>query len=95
MKTVSIAIIIAALCSPAAADDWQDRAQAAVTSSATDTQRESFPIWMLIVVIPRQLHIAVHGYPTDDACVKAGQTMIAKTEALPWFCVIEPREVME
>lgn len=90
MKAVSIAIIIAALCSPAAAD-WQQDAKDAVTSSATDTQREIFPIWMLVVVIPHQQHIAVHGYPTDDDCTKAGMTMTTKSEALPWFCVIEPR----
>ena len=90
MKAVSIAIIIAALCGPAAAD-WRDDAKDAVTSSATDTQRESFPVWMLVVVIEHQQHIDIRGYADDDACTKAGMTMTTKSEALPWFCVIEPR----
>ena len=86
MKLVSIAI---ASYSPAAAD-WQDDAKDAVTSSATDTQRESFGTWMLVVVLERQQHIAIRGYADDDSCVKGGQTMIAKAQALPWFCVIAP-----
>jgi hypothetical protein len=76
-------IILAALCSPAAAETWQDRAQDAVTPT-TDTQ------WMLVVIIERQQHIDIHGYASDDDCTKAGMTMIAKAETLPWFCVVEP-----
>lgn len=83
---MTIAIIIAALCSPAAAD-WRDDAKDAVTSSTTDTRQQ----WMLVVAIEHQQHIAIRGYTTDDACMKAGMTMMTKAEALPWFCVIEPR----
>ena len=90
MKLYTVAIIITALCYPAAAD-WRDDAKDAVTSSATDTQHESFPTWMLVVIIEHQQHIDIHGYADDDACVKAGMTMMTKAEALPWFCVIEPR----
>jgi hypothetical protein len=93
MKAVSIAIIIAALCSPATAD-WQQDAKDAVTQCA-DCAGWPLPQWMLVVIIEHQQHVAIHGYATDDDCMKAGMTMMTKAEALPWFCVIEPREVVE
>jgi hypothetical protein len=92
MKAVSIAIIIAALCSPAAAD-WRDDAKDAVTQCADCAAGWPRAEWMLVVIIERQQHIDIHGYATDDACVKAGMTMIAKAEGPSWFCVIEPAAV--
>ena len=85
----SLAIVIAATTffvgAVANADEsWQGRAQAAV---AADTQQ-----WMLVVVIPHQQHVDIHGYATDDDCTKAGMTMTTKAEALPWFCVVDPRQ---
>jgi hypothetical protein len=91
MKLVSIAIIIAALCGPAAADWREDAKDAAACADCSGWQPRP---WSLFVALDGR-HVTIPGYADVDSCLEAGLSVITKPEegdkkSLPWFCVLVP-----